>query len=145
MNYLHPSIYGMKPTKPPLFKGVIVIQYMFNRGIDRRPAYSFIRESKEWATRTVTFGAVGHAYQPPRKIFMPNGQKPFDMSFDSGDGGVNGRIFRETYGPVLADRQRGIPPHLVFSFYPTIREWIKEELSKSSSSCQCNWLFASFF
>ncbi len=100
---------------------------MFNQGIDRQPAYSFIRESKEWATRTVTFGAIGHAYQPPRKIFMPNGQKPFDMSFDSGDGGVNGRIFRETYGPILADQQRGIPPHLVFSFYPTIREWIKKE------------------
>src|SRR5260221_14379314 len=100
---------------------------MFNQGIDRQPAYSFIRESKEWATRTVTFGAIGHAYQPPRKIFMPDGQKPFDMSFDSGDGGVNGRIFRETYGPILADRKRGIPPHLVFSFYPTIRESIKKK------------------
>src|SRR5258707_15281462 len=100
---------------------------MFNQGIDRQPAYSFIRESKEWATRNVTFGAIGHAYQPPRKIFMPNGQKPFDMSFDIDYGGRNGRIFGETYAPILADKKRGITPQIVFSFYPTIREWIKKK------------------
>src|ERR1700737_110489 len=93
----------------------------------RTTRYRINFKSKKWAKYAVTFGAIGHAYQPPRKIFMPNGQKPFDMSFDSGDGGVNGRIFRETYGPLLSNAAKGIPPHLVFSFYPTIREWIKKE------------------
>lgn len=73
--------------------------------------------SVELATRN--FGVVGHTYQPERQIFLPDGSLLRVVP------DMNERVYKEDYKPNFVDRE--IPPEgFVFSFYATLREWLKQ-------------------
>lgn len=60
-----------------------------------------------------------HAYQPPRKIFLPSKQSVLDVVSS-----VNEEIYQKTYRPILVNPDP-LLPGMIFSFYTTLREWIK--------------------
>ncbi|HEX7042395.1 MAG TPA: hypothetical protein VF189_04035 [Patescibacteria group bacterium] len=93
-----------------------------------------LREQKEKLIPIFTYGAIAHGYQPPRLISLPEGtyqdKKQMDISRPRGNyrsEKFNDQILRECYGPILADTKRGIPEGLVFSYFATLREWLKSD------------------
>jgi len=63
-----------------------------------------------------------HAYQPPRELYFVNdGQGEALQIYPE----INEQIYREVYRPILVDSEERFPQGMVFSFYSTLREWMK--------------------
>ncbi|MBP8591122.1 hypothetical protein KBI33_01475 [Candidatus Shapirobacteria bacterium] len=73
-------------------------------------------EGKPWPT--VFFL---HAYQPPRELSFPDGCGGALSIYPE----VNEQIYREVYWPILVKSGERFPQGMVFSFYSTLREWLK--------------------
>ena len=91
-------------------------------------------DQKERLLPTIIYGAIGHGYQPSRYIYLPEGtysdKSHMDIRRPKGQPYVeffNDQILRECYRPLLADTKGGIPPGLVFSYYTTLREWLRAD------------------
>ena len=72
------------------------------------------------------FLIIAHAYQPPRNFLRLAEvvNKYGDEVRSSILSGVNERVYQECYKPVFVDSP--IPAKMIFSFYGTLREWLKE-------------------
>lgn len=68
---------------------------------------------------TRSFAVVGHTYQPEREFFLPVGTK-LQIVPDE-----NEKIYQQCYRPNFVDTE-GLPEGFVVSFYPTLREWMKQ-------------------
>lgn len=108
--------------------------------MERVSSASVTKEQHERLIPSFTYGAITHAYQPSRYIYLPNGlhmdirkpkENPASLPF-------NEQIFKECYRPILADTAEGIPQGLVFSYYTTLREWMKIEHPESYTAIQKN-------
>ena len=63
-----------------------------------------------------------HAYQPPRDLYFVNdGHGEALQVYPE----INEQIYREVYRPILVDSGERFPQGMVFSFYSTLREWMK--------------------
>lgn len=63
-----------------------------------------------------------HAYQPPRELYFVNDGHGEALQIYPE---INEQIYREVYRPILVDSEERFPQGMVFSFYSTLREWMK--------------------
>jgi hypothetical protein len=73
-----------------------------------------------------TFFIIAHTYQPPRNFLkLADTQESNTQVRASILSGVNERVYQECYKPIFVDSSK-IPSGMMFSFYGTLREWLKE-------------------
>ena len=63
-----------------------------------------------------------HAYQPPRELYFANNGHGETLQVYPE---VNEQICQEVYRPILVSSGERFPQGMVFSFYSTLREWMK--------------------
>lgn len=78
------------------------------------------RREQEQSPSSIVFFL--HAYQPPRELYFANDGHGEALQIYPE---INEQIYREVYRPILVSSGERFPQGMVFSFYSTLREWMK--------------------
>ncbi len=78
------------------------------------------RREQEQSPSSIVFFL--HAYQPPRELYFANNGHGETLQVYPE---VNEQIYQEVYRPILVSSGERFPQGMVFSFYSTLREWMK--------------------
>lgn len=81
------------------------------------------KSANRFSTGTPFFIAA-HTYQPPRESLLPISRKKISVVPE-----INERIYQECYKPNFVDIE-SLPRGFVFSFYATLRDWMKSSHSE---------------